>query len=99
MAASKQDVSPAGYAPGGHSAAVRAQHDELRIALLARDEVLAAEIEARQRERDDISEALAMCSEPLKQAIQPKEVDPPREPPRPIPAFLLGENEETGDGP
>jgi hypothetical protein len=52
------------YAPGSHTGAVRALHDARRTELLARDEILSAEIEAAQAERDDISEALRLMSQP-----------------------------------
>lgn len=52
------------YVAGSHAARVRAEHDERRTALLARDEILAGEIERRETERHDISEALALMSEP-----------------------------------
>ena len=55
---------PASYVKGSHTASVRADHDERRTALLARDEVLAGEIERRQDERHDISEALRLMSDP-----------------------------------
>lgn len=54
----------AAYVKGSHSARVRAEHDERRTELLARDEVLAAEIEVRQNERHDINEALGLMSAP-----------------------------------
>lgn len=52
------------YSPGSHTGAVRALHDQRRTELLARDEVLSAEIDAAQAERDDISEALRLMSKP-----------------------------------
>ena len=52
------------YVPGSHSARIRTEHDERRTELLARDEVLAAEISIRETERHDISEALRLTSEP-----------------------------------
>lgn len=52
------------YAPGSHTGAVRALHDARRTELLARDEILSSEIEAAQAERDDISEALRLMSQP-----------------------------------
>ncbi len=52
------------YSPGAHTGAVRALHDAQRTELLARDEILAAEIAAAQAERDDISEALLLMSKP-----------------------------------
>lgn len=52
------------YAPGSHTAAIRAQHDAARTELLARDEVLAAEIEALTNGRHDINEALGLMSVP-----------------------------------
>lgn len=52
------------YVKGSHTASVRVDHDERRTALLARDEVLAGEIQRRQGERDDINEALRLLSHP-----------------------------------
>lgn len=52
------------YSPGSHTGAVRALHDARRTELLARDEILSAEIAAAQAERDDISEALRLMSQP-----------------------------------
>lgn len=56
------------YVKGSHTASVRADHDERRTALLARDEVLDGEIRRRQEERDDINEALRLTSEPAQVA-------------------------------
>lgn len=55
---------PATYVKGSHTAGVKADHDERRVAMLARDEVLAGEIQRRQDERDDINEALRLLSDP-----------------------------------
>lgn len=52
------------YSPGSHTGAVRALHDARRTELLARDEILSAEIDAAQAERADISEALRLMSQP-----------------------------------
>ncbi len=52
------------YAPGSHTGAVRALHDARRTELLARDEILSAEIDAAQAERDDINQALQLMSQP-----------------------------------
>jgi hypothetical protein len=52
------------YVNGSHAARVRAEHDERRTALLARDEVLAGEIQRREEERHDIGEALRLMSDP-----------------------------------
>ncbi len=58
-------VSPAQtYVAGSHAARVRAEHDARRTELLARDEILAAEIETREAERHDINEALRLMSHP-----------------------------------
>ncbi len=57
-------VKAATYVKGSHAAGVRADHDERRTALLARDEVLDGEIRRRQEERDDINEALRLLSDP-----------------------------------
>ena len=54
----------ASYVAGSHAARVRTEHNERRTELLARDEILAGEIERREQERHDISEALALMSEP-----------------------------------
>ena len=52
------------YVAGSHAARVRAEHDERRTELLARDEILAGEIERREAERHDITEALRLMSDP-----------------------------------
>jgi hypothetical protein len=52
------------YAPGSHTSSIRALHDARRTELLARDEVLAAEIEALTAERHDINAALQIMSSP-----------------------------------
>lgn len=57
-------AKPAAYVKGSHAARVRAEHDERRTELLARDEILAGEIERREAERHDINEALRLMSEP-----------------------------------
>lgn len=57
------------YAPGSHTGAVRALHDQRRTELLARDEVLASEIAGAQAERDDISEALRLMSQPAETIV------------------------------
>lgn len=62
--AAQPKTKPATYVKGSHAAGVRADHDERRTALLARDEVLDGEIRRRQEERDDINEALRLMSEP-----------------------------------
>lgn len=54
------------YVPGSHAAGVRASRDAERTRLLARQDVVAAERDARQAEMDDIAEALALLSEPSK---------------------------------
>lgn len=59
-----------GYVAGSHTALVRAEHDKRRVELLARDEVLSHEIEARQAERDDINEALRLLSEPASNVVR-----------------------------
>ncbi len=58
------------YAPGSHTASIRALHDARRTELLARDEVLAAEIEALQTERHDISEALRLMSSEASNVVE-----------------------------
>lgn len=55
---------PASYVKGSHTARVRSEHDERRTELLARDEILAGEIERRHAEREDIGEALRLMSDP-----------------------------------
>lgn len=57
------------YAPGSHTGAVRALHDARRTELLARDEILSSEIDAAQAERDDISEALRLMSQPAETVV------------------------------
>lgn len=57
------------YSPGSHTGAVRALHDLRRTELLARDDVLASEIAAAQAERDDISEALRLMSQPAETVV------------------------------
>lgn len=54
----------AAYVKGTHASRVRSEHDERRTELLARDEILAGEIQRRQDERDDINEALRLLSDP-----------------------------------
>lgn len=67
---------PRTYVAGAHTASIKAEHDQRRTELLARDEVLAAEIEAREAERHDISEALRLMSDPG----PAKNVEPIRQP-------------------
>lgn len=57
------------YAPGSHTNSIRALHDARRTELLARDEVLAAEIEALETERHDINEALKLMSGPVSNVV------------------------------
>jgi hypothetical protein len=57
------------YAPGSHTNSIRALHDARRTELLARDEVLSAEIEALQAERHDINEALQLMSQPASNVV------------------------------
>lgn len=52
------------YVAGSHTASIKAEHDQRRTELLARDEVLASEIKTREDERHDISEALRLMSDP-----------------------------------
>lgn len=52
------------YVAGSHTARVHAEHEERRTELLARDEILAGEIERREAERHDIGEALRLMSDP-----------------------------------
>lgn len=59
-----------GYVAGSHAALVRAEHDKRRVELLARDEVLSHEIDAKQAERDDINEALRLLSEPASNVVK-----------------------------
>jgi hypothetical protein len=54
----------AAYVAGTHTNRVKAEHEERRTELLARDEILAGEIERRQAEREDIGEALRLMSDP-----------------------------------
>lgn len=54
----------AAYVAGSHTAGILAEHDAKRTELLARDEVLAAEIDVRQNERHDINDALGLMSQP-----------------------------------
>ncbi len=63
---------PNAYAPGSHTSSVRAHHDALRTEMLSRDEVLAAEIAALQAERDDISEAMLLLSNPAANVVDLK---------------------------
>lgn len=65
--AAARPTKAATYVPGSHSARIRTEHDERRTELLARDEVLAAEIAIRETERHDISEVLRLTSEPAAQ--------------------------------
>ena len=54
---------PSSYVKGSHTARVRTEHDERRTELLARDEILAGEIQRREDERHDIGEALRLMSD------------------------------------
>lgn len=60
-----RQTKAATYVAGSHAARVRAEHDERRTELLARDEILAGEIERREAERHDINEALQLMSQPI----------------------------------
>ncbi len=62
--------TPDTYAPGSHTNSIRALHDARRTELLARDEVLAAEISALEAERHDISDALSIMSSPASNVVE-----------------------------
>lgn len=57
------------YAPGSHTSSIRALHDARRTELLARDEILSAEISALEAERHDINEALKLMSSPAETVV------------------------------
>ena len=71
MQGQAKPTKPASYVKGSHTARVRSEHDERRTELLARDEILAGEIQRREDERHDIGEALRLMSDPGEANIVP----------------------------